>query len=66
MQTMTPSFNCSAAGDNSYELKCSVLDGRNWYIRHRLTKTIIWNGAFDDSSQAISAAELDGFEFDTL
>jgi hypothetical protein len=56
-------FNCSVAGDNSYYLKNSQFDSRNWYIKNELTGSIVWNGAFDTASQAIEAAELDGFDF---
>ena len=60
---MTATYKCEVAGDRSYFLSHSNLDAHNWYIKNTVTDQIVWNGAFDDVTEAITAAEVDVFEF---
>ena len=56
-------FQATIAGDDSYFLNHSLLNHNNWFIRNVNTGIIVWNGYFKTASEAIEAAEMDGFEF---
>ena len=61
---MNTAIACLVAGDCSYTLRRSNVNQSNYYIKNELKNTIVWNGSFESFDEAITAAEVDGFEFD--